>query len=115
MDYEVDDILCDEEGFVRKMCRHCVSALQRLGALESSTRKNIADAIESIQNSRRWSRIQSRKWRSDSSAPGEPRLKKSIVVPHLPQASDSMSSQKHSPDVAVSIIIINEALISFMN
>lgn len=101
VDVNVNEVLSDGDGFVGRMCRPCVSSMQRLNTLECSTRANVADAVEAIMNSSRWTKLQSRKRRIESSSLSEPRAKKRITA-NLPRPCGSASDQKTSPDVAVS-------------
>ena len=96
----------DEEKCVGKMCRSCVSALQRLDKLEASTRQNINDAIDMIVSGGQWlyqSRKRSRPVESsDDETPPQAQIPTStshmdLSVPSLPSSISS-----HSPDVAVS-------------
>ena len=76
IDVNVNEVVSDGDGFVGKMCRPCISSMQRLNTLESSTRANVTDAVETIMNSSRWTKLQSSKRAVDSSFPSEPRARK---------------------------------------
>ena len=101
IDVDVNELLShDDDGYVGRMCRSCVSALYRLEKLESSTRKNVDDAVDCIISTDQWSYLQSRKrcMPDDESPQSTPATRRRKIMPSVPPPSNTSDT----PDVAVS-------------
>ena len=95
---DVDDLIYDEaDGFYGRMCQTCTSALERLGKLESSTSRNVDDAIDEIMNGDRWSkrRITQKRARVSDSP-------QASVQSHTPMPRPTLPHKSNEEDVAVS-------------
>ena len=100
IDFDVNELLSHDDGYVERMCHSCVSALYRLERLESSTRKNVDDAVDCIISTDQWSYLQSRKrcMPDDESPQSTPATRRRKIMPSVPPPSNTSDSL----DVAVS-------------
>ena len=101
VDVDINQLLSDEDGTVGRMCRLCVSSLNRFDKLQSSIRQNVNDAIDRILSGDQCSRIHSRKRyleSSDDETSVPPVSRNPVRTDH----SHHCDNDSQSPDVAVS-------------